>query len=302
MSSEPQIVPVAVVEESHDVDVRRGHHEFTVLFGITPNFCHVESDCFSATLKNLNDDPYPIILVSRPLIDRVPLENLVLDPVSESTRCVNVITYNDGVWHGTNTDFIGIHYALTSAVTDPHNRDAMLIGSGPWLRATAFVLVKHFAVRSFFMPFTEHFDVMRQYIQSLDNKCVVVNLSNGIRETLPGTISCVVTDVPLAQQDDPNHPFRNMLSAVFETIDWDPYSPFQGVFLNLGFRQGDDVGWSQLLNSRAGWTTVELPSLRLATVPATWEMLGFDDLTVFSERLGRHEQWNVDRPGAISLD
>ncbi|THU88620.1 hypothetical protein K435DRAFT_866092 [Dendrothele bispora CBS 962.96] len=295
MSSETETVPVAIVEDSIDDDIRVGHEEFTELYDVTPSFSSIKSTDVHPAFESLANGIYAAILVSRSLIGSLPLDNLVLDTVSEATQCVNMISSNNGVYYGINTDFIGIHYALTSAVSDPWNRDVMLLGSGPWLKTAAYVLVKFFKSRYIYMPFSSSFESLKQYVLSLDCTCRVLNLSHLHRASLPGSISCVVTDIPLEEQIDTNHPYKNMLSAVFDSLDRDSCPSDRGIFLNLGTRHGDDAGWSQMLNRRIDWTAVELPTLNLATVPATWKVLGLDDFAVFSRHMSYEEEWIVDR-------
>ncbi|THU79412.1 hypothetical protein K435DRAFT_810738 [Dendrothele bispora CBS 962.96] len=273
MSSETEIVPVAIVEDSLDEGIRVGHEEFTDLYGVTPTFNSIKFCDLPLTYERLTSGTYAAILVSRSLIGSLPLDNLVLDTVSEATRCVNMISSNEGVHYGTNTDFVGIHYALTSAVPDPQNRDVMLLGSGPWMKIAAYVLVKFFNTRFLYVPFSKNFESIKQYVLSLDCTCRVFNLSHFHRASLPVSISCVVTDIPLVEQIDANHPFKNMLSAVFDSLDRGSCPSYRGIFLNLGTRHGDDAGWSRMLNNRLGWTTVKLPTLHLVTVPVTWKVL-----------------------------
>ena len=64
-----------------------------------------------------------------------------LDPLAKAIGAVNTVINHDGHLIGANTDGFGAMQAL-SAITDPHERSVLILGSGGAARAVAFTMAK----------------------------------------------------------------------------------------------------------------------------------------------------------------
>ncbi|THV04228.1 hypothetical protein K435DRAFT_851047 [Dendrothele bispora CBS 962.96] len=298
MPGQAHSVNVTVVEESLDIDIRFGHAEFADFYAYNLVFQSTSLDEFDVSLTRLGTGDIDLLLISRSLFGSLPLDGIVLDTVSRITKSVNMITYNDGVWHGINTDHVGIHFALTSSVPDPHYREVLLVGDGPLVITSAYVLIKHFGARCFYLEntCTASFQTMSDFIHSVDVTCQVVGVSTDRHLILEGSISCIVTDVDTEEQDDLQDDRRKLISDTLDSIVRERYGSHRGVFLNLGRPSSSEgkAGWSALLDGPFDWSVVELPTLRLATVPAVWEVLGCEDMAVFARVTPSEGSWIVD--------
>ncbi|THU79410.1 hypothetical protein K435DRAFT_875489 [Dendrothele bispora CBS 962.96] len=288
MTDFTQHVPVYVLENDIDHCIREGHFEFIALHGLSVDFTTIHPSDIQQALEVLRTGFARAIFISRPLVGSLHMDHIVYDATALATKSFNMIKSNNGVLHGINTDFLGIHSAVMSAVPDPKYREVLVLGTGPMVKAAVYVLAKYFCCRKFYLKGLASSDTVREMILDLDANSHITPFSSDANPSR-WTISCIVTDTDLTTD------CRAIITKILHLQSSHKYSDHRGIFLDLGLRSGVEDSWSSLADDCSGWVFINPPMLQWASVPATWEQIGIDNMSAFICSSAENGPWFIDR-------
>ncbi|THU90484.1 hypothetical protein K435DRAFT_864279 [Dendrothele bispora CBS 962.96] len=284
-------VKFCVIESTPDTELREAHNDFAMASQCSIEIISMPPTNVATTLDALRAGAFDGVIVSRELVGTLILDNIESDAATGAIDAYNFIKPSGDALCAVNVDVFGIHYAMTASCAYPQFRAALVIGSGPLVRAALYCLVHYFqsCVFYIFEESDEIFTNLEKSIHGMNNDIIIVRHTN---VTSSPAVSCVVTDVPKdLQSGERTNDIRSLLSVTFHTHRLHFSIDQKNIFLNLGSSiSGPDLTPWSFLALRSSWEEISSDLLQKFQTQIMWQQVA-----VFNSNLLFHESsWVKD--------
>ncbi|THU91863.1 hypothetical protein K435DRAFT_863028 [Dendrothele bispora CBS 962.96] len=268
------MVKFCVIELTPDTDMRKAHKEFAIASRRSIEIASILPTGVATAMDALRIGQIDGIIVSRNLVGTLNLDNVESDAAAEAVDAYNLIRLSGSNLCAVNIDVFGIHYAMTASSAYPRFRAALVIGTGPLVRAAIYCLAQYFQSYVFYIfeESDETFTHFEKKIHEMDNGITVVRHTD---VTSSPAVSCVVTDVPKdLQSGERTDNFRSLLSVTFHTHRLYFGIDQKNIFLNLGYSiSGMDLTPWSFLALRDGWEEILSDVLEKFQTQIIWQQV-----------------------------